>query len=242
MSEPSEFTEGGNPVYRHKPREKPFEMAFGDAGHIKLLEQHYEKHLGKVDWVFHELVSDLVHVDVHIIAPRPERNFYTLITTGMSARSMKTPEGAEEYSYGELMLCLPPDWPLEQENFKDENNYWPVRLLKMLARMPHEYDTWLSFGHTIPNGDPAEPYASGTKFCCAMLAAPLTAPQEFWEFKVTPEMTIHIYSVLALYQEEADLKLKKGAEEIFNRFDKEQFSELVMVGRKNVAKKLFGIF
>lgn len=242
MSEPSEFTESGNPVYRHKPREKPFEMVIGDAEHIKLLEQHYEKHLGKVDWVFHEIVSDLVHVDIHIISPRPERNFYTLITTGMSARSMKAPEGAEEYSYGELMLCLPPDWPLRQENFKDENNYWPIRLLKMLARMPHEYDTWLSFAHTIPNGDPAEPYASGTKFCCAMLAAPVTAPQEFWEFKVTPEMTIHIYSVLPLYQEEADLKLKKGAEEIFNRFDKEQFSELVTVGRKNVAKKLFGIF
>jgi hypothetical protein len=66
--QPSEFSDSGSPIYRHKPRDKPFEMAFGDAGHIQLVEAHISQHLGEPETVFHELVSDLVHIDVHIIA------------------------------------------------------------------------------------------------------------------------------------------------------------------------------
>jgi hypothetical protein len=240
--ETPELSEGGGPIYRHKPREKPFEPAFGDIQHIQLIEQHIEKHLGEPDFVFHEIISDLVHLDVHIIPPRPERDFYTLVTTGMSARAMKVPEGLEELSYAELLLSLPPDWPLRQEDFENEANYWPVRTLKMLARLPHEYDTWLCEAHTIPNGDPAEPYAPNTKLCCAMLAPPLIVPDEFRELSVTPEMSIHFYGVIPIYQEEMDLKLKKGAEELYDLFDKHEVSELLDVNRKNVAKKRFGLF
>jgi hypothetical protein len=237
-----ELSDSGNPIYRHKPREKPFEPAHGDIQHIQLIERHIEKHLGEPELVFHEIISDLVHIDVHIIPPRPERNFYTLVTTGMSARAMKVPEGLEELSYAELLVSLPPDWPLRQEDFKDERNYWPVRTLKMFSRMPHEYDTWLGEAHTIPNGDPPEPYAPNTKLCCAMLAPPLLVPDEFRELTVTPEMSIHFYGIIPIYQEEIDLKLKRGAEALYDRFDRHKVSELLDVNRKNVGKKLFGLF
>ena len=242
MNETPEFSESGNPIYRHKLREKPFEPVTGKPEHIERIDDHIGKHLGEVSWVFHEIVSDLVHIDVHIVPPRPDRDFHTLVTSGMSERAMRTPEGMEEYSYSELLLCLPAHWRLSQEDFKDENNYWPVRLLKVLARMPHEYDTWLSYAHTVPNGDPPEPYAPGTRFCCAMLAPPVLAPQEFREFKVNPETTIHFWAVLPLYAEETELKLKKGADELTERFDKYGISELVDLNRKNVAKKRFGLF
>ena len=32
---------------------------------------------------------------------------------------------------------------------KDEKWYWPIRLLKSLARLPIASDTWLGFGHTM---------------------------------------------------------------------------------------------
>jgi hypothetical protein len=242
MNEPSEFSESGNPIYRYKPREKPFEPVPGKAEHIERIADHITRHIGEPSLVFHELVSDLVHLDIHIVPPRPDRDFYTLITSGMSERAMKVPEGAEEFSYSELLICLPPDWPLQQEDFEDENNYWPVRLLKMLARMPHEYDTWLSFAHTVPNGDPPEPYAPNTEFCCAMLAPPTLAPEEFWEFQANPETVIRFFAVLPLYAEEAALKLKKGADELFDHFDQTNVTELLDLKRKNVAKKRFGLF
>lgn len=242
MSEPSEFSESGNPIYRHKSREKPFEPVTGKPEHIERIAGHIAQHLGEPSLVFHEIVSDLIHVDVHIVPPRPDRNFNTLITSGMSERAMKVPEGAEEFSYAELMICLPPDWPLRHEDFQDENNYWPVRLLKVLARLPHEYDTWLSFAHTVPNGDPPEPYAENTGFCGAILSPPTLAPEAFWQFQVNPETVIHFFAVLPLYAEESDLKLKKGADELFDRFDKQGISEIVDLKRKNVAKKRFGLF
>lgn len=247
MSEnsPQEFSEAGNPIYRHQPRTKPFEPVIGDEQHIEKLSQHIAQHLGEPATVFHEIISDLVHIDIHIIPPRPDRNFYTLVTTGMSQRPMTVPPGAEEFARCELMLSLPPDWPLQEEDLKDENHYWPLRLLKTLARMPHEYDTWLSIDHTIPNGDPAEPYAENTKFCCALIGFPLTAPTEdFMNCQVSPETVVRFWSVIPLYPEEVDFKLKKGAEALGERMDKEEITDLLDLSRKNVGigKKLFGLF
>jgi len=67
-------------------------------------------------------------------------------------------------------------------------------------------------------------------------------PDEFRELSVTPEMSIHFYGVIPIYQEEMDLKLKKGAEELYDLFDKHEVSELLDVNRKSVAKKRFGLF
>lgn len=77
------------------------------------------------------------------------------------------PKGIKAHRYTELCIFLPANWPLEsepyqtiEETFKDENNYWPLRWLKKLARFPHEYNTWIGRGHTIPNGEAAEPFAA----------------------------------------------------------------------------------
>src|SRR5262245_45453724 len=138
----------GGPVYVHAPRTKEFEIAIGDTENIELISDHIGRHYGKIAVVWHEIISDLVHVDVHWVQPTAERPYHTLVTSGMSDRPMTVPAGAEEHRYAELMLSLPADWPLSSEAFQDDSNYWPVRLLKMLARFPHEYDTWMCFGHT----------------------------------------------------------------------------------------------
>jgi hypothetical protein len=137
-----------------------------------------------------------------VMKPRTAATAAALIAALFAATlAAQTPvaEGLEDLSYAELLLSLPPDWRLRQEDFKDESNYWPVRMLKMLTRMPHEYDTWLGEAHTIPNGDPPKPYAPNTKLCCAMLAPPLLVPDEFRELTVTPEMSIHFYGVIPIY-------------------------------------------
>ena len=43
----------------------------------------------------------------------------------------------------------------------------------LLARLPHQYDSFLSYGHTIPTGDPPVPYADDTELCCALILVPL---------------------------------------------------------------------
>lgn len=242
MSDEPERTESGTPIYRHQPRERPFELAEGDESAIEAITGHIEKHIGPPATVFHELLSDLIHVDVHLVAPTAERNYYTLITSGMSDRPMSPPEGAEELRYAELVLCLPPDWPLTDDAFNDEANYWPIRWLKTLARLPHEYNTWLWATHTVPNGDPAQPFADNTKLCCQLLLKPVLFPPAFHTLSINDQKTIHFLTVVPLYREEMNFKLSTGLDPLLARLDAVGVTELINIRRKNACKKWFGIF
>ncbi len=222
-----EYSESGQPVYRHKDRKREFEFAIGDSENIERISDHIEEFVGPVATVFHELLSDLVHIDVHIVEPSPERNYYTLVTSGMSDRPMHAPEGAEELRYAELLIALPPDWPMGQEDWKKPDNYWPVWLLKFLARFPHEYETWLWGMHTVPNGDPPEPYSGNTELCAAMLLPPIRTEEGFRELRIDDDKTIHFFAIVPLHQDELELKLKEGAEALFDGFDEHRVSELL---------------
>jgi hypothetical protein len=230
----TELSESGSPIYRHKARTIPFQLTAGDGALIDNIGDHIERHIGEVETVFHELVSDLVHVDVHFIPATAERDYHVLVTTGMSEAPMNVPAGAEEFRFAELAICLPRSWPLTQESFKDENNYWPVRWLKILARMPHEYDTWLGPGHTVPNGDPPEPFAENTKLCCWLIGPGLLFPEEFRRLEVTPDKSIHFYGLIPLYEGEVNFKLKHGVDALLDRFDSPiEEIEVLNPARKN---------
>ncbi len=131
-----------------------------DRERERAIFKQIETHLGPIDYVFHEKISESVHVDVHRVPPQKQRPFYTSVTSGMSERQMTVPDGAESLRLAELILCLPPNWPLSLHDFRDEQNYWPIRLLKILARLPLEFCTWLGLSQSVPNGDPPRPYAA----------------------------------------------------------------------------------
>lgn len=232
-----EYSESGSPIYRHEPSDKGFVPASGDAEEIRRIEAHIEEHIGKPALVWHELVSHLVHIDIHMIEPTPERDYYTLITSGMSSQPMKTPPGAEAFRYAELMICLPPTWELNQEAFQNEANYWPLRWLKVLARLPHEYNTWLWALHTVPNGDPPRPFAPDTWLSGVMLMQPsYMFSDEFVQLKINDDKTIFFLSVIPLYSDEMDFKLKHGADPLLTRLAEHQVNEVLDPGRPNVLE------
>ena len=101
------------------------------------------------------------------------------------------------------------DWLMGDENFKKDENYWPIRPLKSLARFPHEYQTWLWSQHTISNGNPAEPYASNTKMDGVILLPPVSFEQGFWKLEINTDKTIYFHSPIPLHPDEMNLKLKK---------------------------------
>lgn len=205
---PMEKSESGSPIYRYKEENaNKFEAAGGEPS-IEEISDHIEKHVGPVEIVLHELVSNQVHIDVHWVKPTNERPFHTLVTSGMSDKPMKTPEGAEECEFSELVICLPDSWKLSEEDQKDENNYWPIRWLKYLARFPHEYNTWFWWGHTIPNGDPAEPFADNTNLNTMLLMPTLVFGEGFQRLEL-PNKKIHFFSLIPLYTEEVNLKMKE---------------------------------
>ena len=204
---------------------------------LEAVTAHIEQHVGKVSMVWHEILSDLVHIDVHQVAPTEDRPFWTLVTSGMSDLPMTVPSGREEWAFAELMLCLPKEWKMGQTDFKDERFYWPIRWLKILARFPHEYKTWLCWGHTMPNGDPPKPIHESAPFSGWMLRLPQTASREFWELPVRPGKLIRFFSAVPLFSGEMDLKLKKGAEEIERLFERHKVSEVIDLNRKDTSKR-----
>lgn len=231
----------GAPILRYGEREKPFEPAIGSEDDERL-EAHISEHFGNVDVVYHELLSDLVHVDVHRIPPAPGRDWQTLVTTGMSDRPMAAPDEYPQFRHAELLISLPASWPISDEAFKDEKNYWPVRLLKTLARFPHEHDTWLCWGHSIANAEPPEPYDASVEFTAALLAPPAHYPEEALTARLSAEKAVMFYAVYPLYQEELELKMRDGSGELLMRFEKYGVTELLDPGRRNVARKKWLFF
>lgn len=238
-----EKSESGSPIYRYDDTsKKTYELASGESS-LDEISNHIEKHVGEIHLVFHELVSEYVHIDVHWVKPTKNRPFHTLITSGMSDKPMSTPDGLEGCDYSELSICLPEDWKISEDDFKDEKNYWPIRWLKSLARFPHEYNTWLGYGHTIPNGDPAEPFADNTQLNTMVLLPTIVFKDDFRTLNL-PSKSINFYTLIPLYTEEVNLKMKKGVEALFDGFDKYGIHDIISVDRPNTVKgkRFFGLF
>jgi len=240
-----EYSESGDEVHRYKNVEpNPFTPAFGDLDNIETIGKHIEKHIGKIETVYHEIVSDQVHLDVYWVKPSKKFRFNVLVTSGMSDKPMTVPTGMEEYRFSELCILLPPDWPIDEESFKSENYYWPVRWLKIVARFPHEFNAWVGYGHTIPNGEGAEPFADNTKFGCVLLIPSLNLPHEFFRLKVKEDKVINFYCIYPLYKEEMEYKLSKGLDALIDKFEKSRVTDVVDIHRKNtcLSKGLFGLW
>lgn len=235
MSEDPQRSESGAPVYRHKAR-KPRDEDAAPNTLGERIAAHIEKHLGPIQASFLETESDLVQLDLKVVGPSEERPFYTVVTSGMSARPMKAPEGMAECRYAELLICLPLDWPiLDREALADERRYWPLRWLKTLARFPHEYDTWLYWQHTVPNGEPPQPFAPDTELCSILLLDPLLAPPEFARLELEDEDAVHFFALIPLYADELAFKLEHGGDALEHRLRRAGVDELLHPARPSVC-------
>lgn len=223
-----------NQIYRHgAPLD--WEAAKGEPA-IEQISTHIKEHLGNIETVYHEIVSDAVHIDVHFVKPTDAFPFSRLVTSGMSDLPMAVPPEADRPKFMELMVTLPAYWRLDKDSMKDETSYWPIRLIKTLARFPHKYNTWLGWGHTIPNGDPPQPYAKDTKLAGSIIIPPMFVPEAFRTLTVTPDKVIAFFAVVPLYEQEMTLKLHSGSRELLDRLIKANAIDLITQDRPNVAE------
>ena len=185
---------------------------------MEAVEGHIQQYFGKFENVFHELSSPDIHVDICVVPPSEERDYYTLVTMGMGAHRMNVPEELAEYKLerAELAIALPGNWKLKHEDLKNERWYWPIRLLKTLARLPIASDTWLGFGHTMDNEDD---FAKDTKLCAAMLTGPQDA-EDGSEVCILPSgEEVNFYQVIPLYRDELEYKLAYDADALLDKMN-----------------------
>ena len=210
--------------------ERPLQAPGHPEGDLRVIEavvRHIERHVGPIDFVFHERRSHLVHIDVHHVAPDGGRPFHTLVTSGMSQRAMTVPSGSEDLAHGELFLVLPPDW--------DASVVWPIDLLRQLARYPHEWETWLGCGHTVSNGEPPDQFLPDIPFCASLITHPVSLGAELARRRLR-DRSIHFYQVIPVYLEEIRFALRHGADALLARFAQYQMSDVVDPRRRNACR------
>ena len=245
MSDESK-TPGGGRIQRHRDP-APFQPPTQQKLFAGEIEAHLLDVLGRSDFVFHEVVSDKVHIDVLQFAPYDWRRFWTFVTSGMSDLPMNVPGGIPnraELERAELVISLPENWvrmdasgQMDDRELRTPEKWWPLHWLTHLARFPHQYNTWLWAEHSIPNGDPPRPLAPGTKLAGFVLAPPATWPDDSWVMRTQTGQSIGFLAIYPLYPEEMILKLQRGSGALFDLLAASRVNEIVDPSRSNAARR-----
>lgn len=201
-----------------------------DEDELDAVEGHIKEYFGDFPTVFHEVTSKDIVIDIACIPPSEERNYYTLVTIGMGAHTMNIPEALpfEENCRAELMICLPPDWKLGESA---EEWFWPISLLKDLAKLPINTDSWLGWGHSVDHRGFVAPNAG---FIGSFLMFPEDAPNSA-DFCTLPNGDrVNFFEVVPLYREELMFKIANGTRELLEKL--KGVNHVVDVNRPNACE------
>ena len=256
MSDEDEpLTAGGSSIHRYDGHQYEFRSPVDAGVHLEKLETFLQAALGPQAGVYHEIISDKVHIDILIYAPTESRDCWTFVTSGMSDLPMKVPEILGEdralFSRSELLISLPRDWfdagdnglPIDSQ-MGDDSKFWPIGLLKHLARFPHEFDTWLWDGHSIPNFDPPEPYHPSTRLNGSVLYLGMGSLSENQVMELDDSGAIAFHTVVPVYGDEMTYKLNKGSDALLEKLLSHGVTDILDPNRPSVVQKrsLFDFF
>ena len=178
--------------------------------------EHIARHFGDFPNVYHELVSPDIHVDICLIPPRRDHDYHTLVTMGMGAHEMDVPEEAEStLRRAEVMINLPRDWKLDEASLQDSRWYWPIRMLKDVARLPVSTGCWLGWGHTV-GMDEGERYDESTDMCGCILLNPGVFGEDSYICNLPDGDGVEFFQIVPLYAEEIQYKIENGAEALLD--------------------------
>jgi hypothetical protein len=243
---------GGRRMIRYT-QAKPVPMA-PSLGYSKLVEavrDHVEKHIGKIESVLHEIIPSGPHIDVHFVSPTKDRKFSVLVTSGMSNTKMKVSKGEKHgTAYAELFCMLPPSLKFSEESASGSSSaeeyshyHWVPAAMRMLARLPAEFDAWFDWGHSVPNGDedPPQAFDPSVRFNCWLFVPPLTETDDFHHLSVGKKR-VRLLQMLPMCPEETEMLLEEGASAVLDTFGEAQIAveDLFRADRRNAALRSKG--
>lgn len=101
---------------------------------------HVKKHIDQYFGTFTQILSvdgnpDLP-IQIVLIPPRLEHDYYTLVTLGLSRHRMKFPEERqdEKLERAELLINLPRYWKLTESGCKEDRWSWPIQMMLSIVR------------------------------------------------------------------------------------------------------------
>ncbi len=179
-------------------------------------------------------------IDINIMYPTDNEPYYVLYTQGMSNEDMILPDGVEkeypEFRRAELFMILPADWDIENMVSAEPKHetYWPMQLMRIVARYHYEYFTWVAPGYTMEYSS----FAPNTKLNSAIL---ISLSDDVSVIETRENKPVSLYLVLPLYKEEVQYKIKHGYEKFIDMYTKkfsldDAESWMVDINRKNLGE------
>lgn len=191
------------------------------------LEAHLEKYAGPIEARFENLL---------LVRATPERDCHVVVTCDLSDEPMPSPK--PEWRFAELCALLPSDWPLDPQLWQSDPNFgWPARELQRLVRFSQETKTWLGFGHSIPNGQPAKPFAPSTRQCGSFLLPPLELPEPFARLRLSDDEILNFWTIVPIYPDELAVKVNQKAPTLIEALTKKGISDVINPTRPTIFDK-----
>ena len=220
---------------KKKDRAEEMPMYAYSEKEMQEFECYIKENFGEFKEVFHEIFSPDVHLDLVIVPPTDDDPYYKMVTMGMGAYAMNVPKDLKEYDleHAEMVFYLPKNWSIKSQ---DEKDYWPLRYMKILGRLPLGMDTWLGYGHTIHGNEDMSPFAENTELNSFVLLSACNLMYEPLDLTLSSGKKINFYQMFPLYQEELDYKLENGLDALLDLFDEEDMLPVLNIKRRNYCK------
>lgn len=203
---------------------------------------HVQATIGPVQGIFDCGAAYGIHLELLHVPPTEHKPFHVVASVGVSDRAMSVPapERDEEPAcpHVELLMGLGPDWPSGEDGRLLEA--WPLEVINVIGRFPHQQGAWLAPGHTIPNGDPPQPFVPDGPAGVIALPPVALMPEVEW-LEGDGEAPIRFMALVPLYADELSFKVQNGVDALLARLDRHDVNEIYAPGRPKVAGGLFDL-
>lgn len=223
-------TPDGTEIIRHDEVRTQIDVLGKNTSHfMKTRQAAYEKLFGEPLSVSHELLPLTPHIDVFTFKRTSKKDgveqvVYSLVTGGMSDLEMTLPRRA------------PKDVPRRVELifYCSEPRAEYISTLRWIAHFPHNAESWLGRGHTMPNGNPPEPFWGSKELDTLLFMPPIVVKDQSLPFELQIEgQPVHFLWVVPLTTAECNYKLEKGFNAILDLFDRNRHPHVFDPTRKS---------
>jgi len=202
---------------------------------------HVKKHIDQYFGTFTQILSvdgtpDLP-IQIVLIPPRLEHDYYTLVTLGLSRHRMKFPEERqdEKLERAELLINLPRYWKLTESGCKEDRWSWPIQMMLSIVRFAlNDPEVGLESRTTLMEGDDGIPFAENTELRGTILLWPGPFGQDAFACRLLSGEEVNFYQVIPLYREEIQFKRENGSDALLDLCQDESL-EVINPKRLNVV-------
>jgi len=190
-------------------------------GYLEARERHYQRFFGPITQkILHSTDVKAVHIDIYQFEPTQDRQYWTLITSGMSdERQISLEDRAEHVSTRAEVLM-----------YVSKPEDWMFSILKGLAEMPFEDGTFLHWWHTVPNGMPMT--ATPSLLTSFFFLPPYFEREGFPELELDGDRVDFLW-MIPITEAEREFAVQHGSEALEKKFEEVDLSPVVNESRKS---------